>query len=73
MTFTAFRNTCTQPTSGVIVFQSFIEAREFAHQHPEMIETEFEADSLQEAYDRTYAEYEETRDIYTEAIVGDIY
>lgn len=73
MTFTTFRNPCTDQHASITVLESFIEARQFAIEHPEMIEAEVEATSHDEAYAMAYEEFVEARDTYLASLYGDIY
>lgn len=73
MTYTTFRNPCTEQRADITVLASFIEARMFAREHPELIEAELEAESREEAYAMAYEDYMAARDEYLEALYGNPY
>jgi hypothetical protein len=73
MTYTTFRNPCVDPAANIVVFESFLQAHNFAREHPELIELEIEADSIAEARQRIYWDHRDTRDEYLATLQGDIY
>ena len=73
MTYTTFRNPCTEATANVQVMESFIGARQFAQSNPGRIEMEVEADCIDDARAAAFIEYQAAREEYLSSLVGDIY
>ena len=73
MTYTTFRNPCTETSAGVVVLASFAEARAFAAKYPNRMEMEVEADTIDEAAEYAWIEYNDARDYYLASMHGDIY
>ena len=73
MTYTTFRNPCVDPAANIVVFESFLEAQNFAQEHPELIELEIEAESIADARQHAYWDHRDTRDGYLATLQSDIY
>jgi hypothetical protein len=73
MTFTTFRNPCTARDPAITVLASFIEARQFALEHPQLIEDEVEAESADAARGFAQEDFLAARESYLEALYGNPY
>jgi len=73
MTFTAYRNPCTEAMANVRVMASFAQARTYARQNPGLIQMDIETGSIEEAREIATFEHLAAREEYLSTLVGDIY
>ena len=69
MTYHIFRNPITSQQPDIVILAGFLEARQYAIEHPARIEIELEADSEQDAMSMVAREWDALTDIYWNALL----
>jgi hypothetical protein len=69
MTYHVFRNPITASQPDIVIFTGFLEARQYAMEHPARIEEELEADSEEDVLSMVADEWAALSDIYWNAML----